>query len=75
MLGMLDYLSRVNDVPQCVDYDDLRAKRFERPIYPRGALVLADAMNDNSILTRTEEDSIPEFRRFNIIEGDIRNVI
>ncbi len=75
MLGMLDYLSRVNGIPQCTEYDDLRKKRFLDPIYPMSILVKADALGDENILKETYEDSIPEFRNFNIIEGDIRNVI
>lgn len=75
LLGMLDYLSRVNGIPQCTDFETLRTKRFDRPIWPSGVLIKADTLGDQKILEETYENSIPEFRAFNIIEGDIRNVI
>ncbi len=75
LLGMLDYLSRVNDVPQCTDYDELRKFKFEKPIYPAGVLIKADILNNRDIIDEAYKDAIPEFRAFNIIEGDIRNVI
>ncbi len=75
LLGMLDYLSRINDIPQCEDFDSLRKLKFNEPIYPTGLLLKAEVLNDEGILKKAYEDSIPEFRSFNIIEGDIRNVI
>jgi hypothetical protein len=31
---MLDYLSRENDLPICVEYNDIRATTLKKPIYP-----------------------------------------
>ena len=33
LLGMLDYISRINDVPMCSEYDDLRQQRMQEIVY------------------------------------------
>lgn len=72
---MLDYLCRVNDVPICEDYDDIRKARLERPVYPAGITLLAATTKNPDVLAQAEENAIPEFKRFNIIESEVRNVI
>ena len=74
LLGMLDYISRVNEVTLCVDYDDLRKCKLEEIIYPSSLLVYASTMNDKKILSRAKKEAIPEFLRFNIVENDVRDV-
>ena len=75
LLAMLDYLSRENDIPLCEDYDALRRCRLERPVFPAGTLALSAASGNDAALKEAEEAAIPEFKRFNIIESEIRNVI
>ncbi|MBR2067164.1 MAG: helix-turn-helix transcriptional regulator [Solobacterium sp.] len=75
LLAMLDYISRENSIPLCNDYDDLRLLKLEKPIYPSGILAIALTMKNNAILKEAEESSIPEFKHFNIIENEVRNVI
>lgn len=75
LLAMLDYLSRENDVPLCDKYDDLRNRRLARPIYPVGILVTCKVLNSDEPLRKAEQEAIPEFRRFNIIESEVRNVV
>ena len=43
LLAMLDYISRVNDIPLCNDYDDLRRCRLEKPVYPASIRALSVA--------------------------------
>ncbi len=74
LLGMLDYLSRKNDVPLCEDYEDLRHYKFEEPIFPSSLLVRAEVMQDESIKTEAIKNAIPEFIRFNIVENEVENV-
>ncbi len=74
LLGMLDYLSRKNEVPICSDYDDLRHYRFAEPIYPSGLLVRAEITQDESVKEEAIRNAIPEFMRFNIVENEIENV-
>jgi len=75
LLAMVDYLSRENGLPPCSDYDDLRTQRFQKPIYPSGVIALSAAVRSDEPKRESIENAIPEFMRFNIVEGDIRNVI
>ena len=75
LLAMLDYISRENNVPLCDDYDDLRQCRLEQPVYPAGIRAIAAASKDDTAMRNAASAAIPEFRRFNIIENEVRNVI
>lgn len=75
LLGMLDYISRENNVPICTDYDDLRSCKLSEPIFPASILAASAVANDQSIKEQAYRDCIPEFKRFNIIENEVRNVI
>lgn len=75
LLGMLDYISRINDVPMCSEYDDLRQQRMQEIVYPVGVLLTALVLGDESIKEQALKEAIPEILRFNIVESDIRNVI
>ena len=75
LLAMLDYISRVNDVPLCNEYDELRKCKLEETIYPSGVYAYCIATKDESVLEKAKETSIPEFIRFNIVENEVRNVV
>ena len=75
LLAMLDYLSRENDVPLCEEYDDLRQCRLEQPVFPAGIRALAAAAGNNAVMKDAADSAIPEFKRFNIIENEVRNVV
>lgn len=75
LLGMLDYISRINDVPMCSEYDDLRQQRMQEIVYPVGVLLTARVLGDESIKEQALKEAIPEILKFNIVESDIRNVI
>ena len=75
MLAMLDYLSRENDIPMCTRYDDIRRQKLEKPVYPTGVLVLSEVLGSKKPLEEAESSAIPEFRRYNIIESEVRNVV
>ena len=73
-LAMLDYLSRINDIPLCEKYNQIRMQSLSKPIYPKDVL-LADKLDSKSkVKEQSFIDAIPEFVRFNIIESEIRNV-
>ncbi len=74
LLGMLDYLSRKNDVPLCTNYDDLRGCRFKEPIYPCSLLARAEITQDEAIKEEAKKNAIPEFLRFNIVENEVENI-
>ena len=75
LLAMLDYLSRINEIPLCSKYNDLRMRKLEKPIYPVGVLLNNEVLKSDEPLRIAEKEAIPEFRRFNIIESDVRNVV
>ena len=74
LLAMVDYLSWENNLPLYREYNDIRTLKLAEPLFPL-SVVMADAVMKNSRWkTDSIRDAIPEFRRFNIIEGDVRNV-
>ena len=75
LLAMLDYLSRVNNVPLCDEYDDLRCYKLEKPVYPASIRAMAAASPNDEIFGQAEKAAIPEFKRFNIIESEVRSVV
>lgn len=74
LLAMVDYLSRINDLPLCTNYNDIRAQKLERPCFPAGVIVSYAATGDERIKEKALANAIPEFLRFNIVEGEVRNV-
>ncbi|GHT85145.1 hypothetical protein FACS18947_3530 [Bacteroidia bacterium] len=75
LLAMVDYLSRENDLPVCAEYNDIRAARLQKTIFP--ASIIAMSVLSGSDLPKQESlgHAIPEFKRFNIVESEVRNVI
>ena len=74
LLAMVDYLSRINDLPLCTNYNDIRAQKLEKPCFPAGVIVSYAATGDERIKEKALANAIPEFLRFNIVEGEVRNV-
>lgn len=75
LLAMLDYLSRINEIPLCSKYNDLRMTKLETPIYPLGVLINSEVFKSDEPLRIADKEAIPEFKRFNIIESNVRDVI
>ncbi|MBQ7300315.1 MAG: helix-turn-helix transcriptional regulator [Clostridia bacterium] len=74
LLAMIDYLSRINDIPLCMQYDDIRSHSLGKTIYPRDVLLTCRLMNDDTIKETCMKEAIPEFLQFNIVESEIRDV-
>ena len=75
LLAMVDYISRMNQVAICSDYDDLRNLKLSETVYPSGVLALSLARQDDNPKEKAWEEAIPEFKRFNIVENEVRNVV
>lgn len=75
LLAMLDYLSRVNNIPLCTEYNDMRTRKLSKPIFPAGVLITSEVLKSDEPLRKAEREAIPEFLRFNIIENEVRNVV
>ena len=74
-LAMVDYLSRENDLPICNEYNDIRCAKLKEPFYPAGILTLCAAFNSDEPKKQSFREAIPEFKQFNIIENEVRNVL
>ena len=74
LLAMIDYLSRMNGLPICTNYNDIRSLKLEKPSFPAGVVALYAATGDESIKEKALANAIPEFIRFNIVESEVRNV-
>lgn len=75
LLAMIDYLSRKNDIPLYNGYDKLRTGKLDKVLYPSGTMAMYSLSGDESILIKSFDESIPEFKRFNIVENEIENVV
>lgn len=74
-LAMVDYLSRINNLPICTDFDYLRKLKLEELLYPSSVLVMSEAFGNNIPKEEALKEAIPEFLHFNIVEAEIENVI
>lgn len=75
ILGMMDLLCRLNQLPLASKYESYRSMKLDRVLYPVDIHLLSLAQNNDRIKREAFEKSYPEFKRFNIVEGDIRNVV
>ena len=75
LLAMLDYISRINGVPMCEEYSDLRRQSLQDVLYPSGVIAEAAVADSENAKQKAKMEVIPEFMRFNIVENEVRNVI
>ena len=75
LLAMVDYLSRVNELPIYKNYNDIRCQRLSQPVYSAGVLLQSAVLHTDKYKKDAEMNAIPEFIRFNIIESEVRDVI
>ena len=75
LLAMLDYLSRVNNIPLCEEYNDLRKCKLQETIYPTSILSISVVSEQEQAKEKSRSAAIPEFIRFNIVESEIRDVL
>ncbi len=74
LLAMVDYISRINNIPLCDSYSEIRKVKLKNPVYPSSVIAACAVSDDGRLMDRAAAGSIPEFMRFNIVESDIRNV-
>ena len=75
LLGMLDYLSRKNGIPACTKYDRYRECKLAEIVYPESILIASKIMNKPEMLKESYDSAIPEFKRFNIVENEVENIV
>ena len=74
LLAMVDYLSRINDIPLCMNYNDIRNFTLKQTLYPRDIEFAARLSDKLDMREASKRDAIPEFLRYNIVESEMRNV-
>ena len=74
LLAMVDYISRENDVPLCEEYNEYRKQKLTNVLYPASVLTAAAVSGSEEVKTKALINAIPEFKRFNIVESEVRNV-
>lgn len=75
LLAMVDYISRINEIPLCNAYEKYRSMKLNKKLYPMGIIAACAVSDDENLKVQAELNAIPEFLRFNIMESDVRNVI
>lgn len=75
LLAMLDYISRENGISICADYNDIRKCKLREIVYPVSVLTSFAVSQSEEIKHQAYREAIPEFKRFNIVESEVRNVI
>jgi hypothetical protein len=74
LLGMVDYLCRINSLPFDSGYDDIRRYKLDEPVFPEGVDFLCYLYENNSPREEFIKTAIPEFLLYNIVESNVRNV-
>jgi len=74
LLAMVDYLSRENNIPLCIEFDYIRRYKLEKPVYSLGIITKCAVFKSDEPKNYSFNEAIPEFKYFNIIEADVRNV-
>ena len=74
LLGMIDYLCRINALLYDTEYNDIRQYKLSKPLFPEGVDFSCYINGDDIARKKIMEKAIPEFLWYNIIESDIRNV-
>lgn len=72
MVAAFDYLCRINKLPQYAGFNEYRHYKLEKPIYTSD-VVISEKLG-MPMKAMAEENSIPEFRQYNIMEGSLRDV-
>jgi hypothetical protein len=74
-LAMVDYLCKSHDLLTAIEYNDLRELKLSEMLYPLGVITLCLVSNSEQPKENALKDAIPEFLKYNIVEGDIRDVV
>ncbi len=74
LLAMVDYLSRENHLPVCAEYSDIRKAHLREPIFPASIIAMSAVSKSDYPKQDSFDRAIPEFKRFNIVESEVRNV-
>lgn len=74
LLSLVDYVSRINDIPLCTDYNDIRRAKLEKTLYPSSVSMLCRIKNSEQPKKEYLCNAILEFLMHNIAECEVRDV-
>jgi hypothetical protein len=74
LLAMVDYLSRLHNIPLFQGFDGLRKLKFNEILYPSDIILMSLILKNDVFQEKALKECIPEFLRHNIVESEIRNV-
>ncbi len=69
--GELEFIKQILCSKGVEGFNKLRSCKLDKVLYPSGVTMLYSLSKDPSILEQYYNDSIPEFKRFNIVENEI----
>lgn len=75
LLAMIDYISRINGIPTLDAYNIVRNQKLKDRLYPASVIIMSQIDKDSDILETSYMNSIEEFKRFNIVESEIDNIV
>ena len=74
LLALLDYLCRYNNLPKYQDrYNKIRKEKLDKPLFVGGDIFKFDTVEEAE--KEFNITVIPEFKKYNIIEGNVFNVV
>jgi hypothetical protein len=74
LLGMVDYLCRINKLPYDKEYSDIRNFKLEKKVFPGDVNLSCSILGNDNPKKEALENAIPEFLNYNIVEWGIRDV-
>jgi hypothetical protein len=75
LLAMVDYISKENAIPLCTKYNYLRNQKLKKLQVPKSIQIADELLKSHKTFDKAYGKAIPEFLKYNIMEGDIRNVV
>jgi hypothetical protein len=75
LLAMVDYISKENDISLCTKYNYIRNQKLKKLQVPKSIQIADELLENHKTFDKAYSKAIPEFLEYNIMEGDIRNVV
>jgi len=75
LVGLADYLCRIHQLPLASEYQEIRSHRLRKTAVPLSLEMLQKVDPNNPEFLHAQKAAIPEFSRFNILEGNVRDAL
>ena len=74
LLAALDYFCRVRQRAKVIKYADFSRMRLKQTLWPENLRLLNATLKYWNLMQKIKSNAVPEFLKYNIVEGDILNV-